>query len=161
MTNPIGTITAMSIAAAMAMGQGASAQTPSSALPRWMAGCWSGDVRGTVVTERWIVADGATLIGTSHTVKNGAVSEFEFLRVLVKGGVATYVAQPGGAPPTSFAATSQTSRAVTFENPGHDFPKRIGYQRVDATHLTAWIDGGPGGQGPRLEFPMTHVTCEP
>lgn len=137
------------------------AQPGADALPRWMAGCWSGAVRGTVVTERWVVADAATLIGTSHTLKDGALSEFEFLRVLVKGGVATYVAQPGGAPPTSFAATSQTTSAITFENPGHDFPRRIGYQRLDATHLTAWIDGGPAGKSPRLEFPMTRVACEP
>ena len=137
------------------------ARAPPDPLPRWMAGCWSGAVRGTVVSERWLVADSATMIGTSHTLKGPALSEFEFLRVVAKAGVATYIAQPGGAPPTSFAATSSTASAITFENPGHDFPKRVGYQRVDATHLTAWIDGGASGQGPRLEFPMTRAACEP
>lgn len=152
---------ALTVLAWLAAAGVAGAQTPTEALPRWMAGCWSGAMRGAVVTERWVVADGATLIGTSHTVKDGAVSAFEFLRVVVKTGVATYVAQPGGAPPTSFAATSQSAGAITFENPGHDFPKRIGYQRVDATHLIAWIDGGAAGAGRRVEYPMARVACEP
>ncbi|MGD9903051.1 MAG: DUF6265 family protein [Vicinamibacterales bacterium] len=127
-------------------------------LPRWMAGCWSGSRDGETFTERWITADAATLIGTSHTVKDGALTGFEFLRVVVKGGVPVYVAQPGGAPPTEFTATSESAEAVVFENPSHDFPKRVGYRRVDPTHLTAWIDGGAGATGPRLEFAMTR--CE-
>ncbi len=161
MTKPHGPVTAMALIGMLAMGAPAPAQPAAEPLPRWMAGCWSGAVRGTVVTERWVVADPATMIGTSHTVKGQSVSEFEFLRVVVKGGVATYIAQPGGAPPTSFAATAHTTRAITFENPAHDFPKRIGYERVDATHLTAWIDGGAAPAGQRMEFPLTRVACEP
>jgi hypothetical protein len=151
----------MAVIGVLAGGDASAAQPPAEALPRWMAGCWSGAVRGTVVTERWVVADAATMIGTSHTLKDQAVSEFEFLRVVVTGGVATYVAQPGGAPPTAFAATTRGAGAITFENPRHDFPKRVGYRRVDATHLTAWIDGGAGASGRPIEFPLTRVSCEP
>jgi hypothetical protein len=151
----------MLLGVAVWMAPVASAQVPSDPLPRWIAGCWSATVRGAVVTERWIVADGVTMIGTSHTLKNQVVSEFEFLRVVVKSGVAAYIAQPGGAPPTSFQATSRAGNAITFENPAHDFPKRIGYERPDTAHLTAWIDGGPAAKGPRLEFPMARVACEP
>jgi hypothetical protein len=129
--------------------------------PVWMTGCWAGTRDGETFTERWFVADTATLIGTSHTVKAGVLSAFEFLRVVQKNGVAVYVAQPQGAPPTEFTATAQTTTEITFGNPMHDFPKRIGYRRLDATHLTAWIDGGAGGKGPRLEFAMTRTRCEP
>jgi hypothetical protein len=129
--------------------------------PAWMTGCWTGTRDGETFTERWFVADAATLIGTSHTVKAGVLSAFEFLRVVQKGEVAVYVAQPQGAPPTEFTATAQTTSDITFVNPTHDFPKRIGYRRLDATHLTAWIDGGEGGKGPRLEFAMTRTRCEP
>lgn len=161
MTLRIWRVTMTAVVGLLAMTAGAAAQPAPGALPRWMAGCWSGEVRGTVVNERWTIADAATLIGTSHTVKGAAVSEFEFLRVVVTGGIATYIAQPGGAPPTTFAATTQTASAITFANPAHDFPKRVGYQRVDATHLTAWIDGGAAANGPRVEFPMTRTPCEP
>ena len=130
-------------------------------LPRWFAGCWSGAGDGGQVTERWIAAGQATLIGTSHTLKNGVLSAFEFLRVVLKNGIAVYVAQPNGAPPTEFTAVEQSSSAIVFTNPAHDFPKRVGYRLVDATHLHAWIDGGPEGKGPRIEFAMTRTSCDP
>ena len=38
---------------------------------------------------------------------------------------------------TEFTATEQSSTAIGFANPAHDFPKRVGYRLVDATHLTA------------------------
>lgn len=129
-------------------------------LPLWMVGCWTGSRGAETFTERWTAADASTLIGTSHTVKGGALSAFEFLRVVLKAGVPVYVAQPNGVPPTEFTATGQATAEITFANPAHDFPKRVGYRRLDATHLTAWIDGGPGGKGPRLEFAMTRVACE-
>ena len=151
-------------AAALALAMVGAAVTPVSAraeLPRWFAGCWSGSRDGEQFTERWLVADDTTMIGTSHTLKGGRLSAFEFLRVVLKGGVAVYVAQPGGAAPTEFTATEQSSTVIVFANPGHDFPKRVGYRLVDATHLTAWIDGGASGGGPRLEFAMTKAPCEP
>jgi hypothetical protein len=129
-------------------------------LPRWMTGCWTGSRGAETFTERWVAADASTLIGTSHTVKGGVLSAFEFLRVVLKGAAAVYVAQPNGVPPTEFAATAQTPAEITFENPAHDFPKRVGYRRLDGTHLTAWIDGGPGAKGPRLEFAMTKTACD-
>ena len=129
-------------------------------LPTWMVGCWTGSRGAETFNERWVAADATTLIGTSHTVKGGTLSAFEFLRVVMRGGVAVYVAQPNGVPPTEFTATAQTTAEVTFANPAHDFPKRVGYRRLDATHLTAWIDGGPGATGPRVEFAMARVACE-
>lgn len=129
-------------------------------LPVWMVGCWTGSRGAETFTERWTAADASTLIGTSHTVKGGALSAFEFLRVVLKAGVPVYVAQPNGVPPTEFTAAAQTGAEITFANPAHDFPKRVGYRRLDATHLTAWIDGGPDGAGPRLEFAMTRIPCD-
>lgn len=142
-------------------GTHAATQAGAPGLPSWMVGCWAGADGPEVVRERWIAADAATLLGTSHTVKGGVLTAFEFLRVVRKNGRAVYVAQPGGVPPTEFGATGQTAAAITFENPAHDFPKRVGYQRVDDTHLTAWIDGGVAGGGPRIEYPMRRERCEP
>lgn len=129
-------------------------------LPVWITGCWTGSRGAETFTERWTAADASTLIGTSHTVKAGALSAFEFLRVVLKDGVPVYVAQPNGVPPTEFRATAQRAGEITFENPAHDFPKRVGYRRIDASHLTAWIDGGAGAKGPRLEFAMTRTPCD-
>lgn len=140
---------------------GAEQQAPTaSTLPTWMVGCWAGEQAGERFHERWIAADSATLLGVSHTVKAGKMTAFEFLRVVPKNGKATYVAQPGGAPPTEFVATSQTAARIVFENPAHDFPKRVIYERSGTDRLTASIDGGTTGSQ-RIEFAMARERCEP
>ena len=136
--------------------------TAAAELPRWIAGCWSGTRGAERFTERWAVADNDTLLGVAHTVKDAAVSAFEFLRIVVRGDRLVYIAQPGGAPPTEFAAApaDQSPSAITFANSQHDFPKRVGYRQSGVNALTAWIDGGPTSTS-RIEYAMTRVDCEP
>ena len=143
-------------------GPDGSTTAQTAALPGWIAGCWSGTRGAERFTERWIAADATTLIGVAHTLKDGRLSAFEFLRVVVRGDRLVYIAQPNGVPPTEFTAppADQTPTAITFANPQHDFPKRVGYQQTGVKGLTAWIDGGDVG-GPRIEYAMTRVACEP
>lgn len=130
-------------------------------LPRWLAGCWSGAREAERFTERWTVADAVTMLGVAHTVKGGRVSAFEFLRIVVRGDHLVYIAQPGGTPPTEFANKpgDQSGSAVTFANPRHDFPKRVGYRMRGPDALTAWIDGG--AEGAATEYVMTRISGEP
>ncbi|HUO85077.1 MAG TPA: hypothetical protein VM534_08185, partial [Thermoanaerobaculia bacterium] len=52
-----------------------------------------------------------------------------------------YVAMPGGGSPTEFKATLVEESRITFENPQHDFPKRIRYWR-EGQKLCAAADDG-------------------
>jgi hypothetical protein len=88
------------------------------------------------------------------------MTAFEFLRIVVRDGTPVYIAQPNGVPPTEFTATSRTADRVVFENPSHDFPKRVIYQRTSADGLTASVDGGDGGKG-RLDYVMSRGACAP
>ncbi len=129
-------------------------------LPTWLAGCWSNT--GTPsVSEHWVLA-GDALIGVGTTVASGRLREFEWLRIVVEGPAesptVTYLAQPGGAPPTRFARESGGPSEIVFANPAHDFPKRVGYRRTGDA-LLAWIDGGTDSSK-RVEFPMRKVPCE-
>lgn len=165
----IAAIVVMTWTAMAGPGGSTTAQT-TAALPGWIAGCWSGTRGAERFTERWTAADETTLIGVAHTVKRGRLSAFEFLRIVARGERLIYVAQPNGAAPTEFASApaDQTPAAITFANPQHDFPKRVGYQRTGPDALTAWIDGGlstalgPGAAGgSRIEYAMTRTPCEP
>lgn len=129
-------------------------------LPRWLVGCWSGGSGDLRFRERWTAADAQTLLGVGYTVAQDGLRSFEYLRVVIEEGRAIYIAQPSGAPATKFTASALTAREVTFENLTHDFPKRVSYRRVDATHLLAWIDGGTSASR-RIEFPMQRESCEP
>ncbi len=151
------------IVLAVGGGTAFTARTRAAELPRWIAGCWSGSRGAERFSERWVVADGNTLLGVAHTLKGSTLSAFEFLRIVVRGDELVYIAQPGGAPPTEFVAApaDQSASAITFANPKHDFPKRVGYRMPGPEALTAWIDGGAGGKAPRIEFVMRKANCEP
>jgi CubicO group peptidase (beta-lactamase class C family) len=129
-------------------------------VPEWLAGCWSGTVRGDHLDERWTRPAPGILVGTSTTTRDGALRSFEFLRIVIEDGRTVYVAQPGGRPPAAFPATAATGRSIVFENPTHDFPKRIAYEKRDDGSLLAWIDGGEEAAGSRIEFPLTRSSCE-
>jgi hypothetical protein len=59
--------------------------------------------------------------------------------------------------PVSFTLTSGKGGVFIFENPKHDFPKRIVYELVNNDSLHAWIDDGPAGTGQRNDFYYTRI----
>jgi hypothetical protein len=126
----------------------------------WLSGCWAGERGSTRFREIWTVASPDLLVGVNVTTQPSKPAQFEFLRIEMRDGQAAYVAQPGGAPPTAFTrdAASSTPDTAVFANPKHDFPKRVGYRRVDAQAVLAWIDGGASGDG-RIEYPMKRAAC--
>ena len=88
-------------------------------------------------------AAGGALLGTSRTVSGGRMVAFEFLRIVEKGGQLLYVAQPGGATPTEFILVELDETRAVFEDPFHDFPQRIEYERADDQLVAeiSFIDG--------------------
>lgn len=121
----------------------------------WISGDWKLEWKGRVVEEHWTQPAGGTMIGVSRTVAREKTIEFEFLRIIEREGKLVYLAQPGGRAATEFTATSVSAEQVVFENPQHDFPKRIMYKKVSDRCVTASIDGGEGTK--RIEFPY----CRP
>lgn len=112
----------------------------------WMRGTWrtapEGPDGGTVTVERWLPTDGDVTLGTSETTEGGHTTFFEYLRIEATGGALVYVAQPRGGPAVRFPATLVEPGRAVFENPAHDFPTRITYQR-EGEILVASIEG-PG-----------------
>lgn len=147
MTNVLGVVTAIVMFG--------TTQPADTAVGRFgfVEGCWERQSGGETGRETWRVASDDFLIGTSTTVVAGRVKEFEFLRVESKGGVVSYLAQPGGAPVTPFVLDPASKPGeATFVNMQHDFPKRVVYRKVGADGLLALIDGGPGTRA--IEYPM-------
>ena len=56
-------------------------------------------------------------------------------------------------------AREATDSTVVFENRTHDFPQRVGYRKVGADSLLAWIEGERNGRTRRIEFPYRRVRC--
>lgn len=118
---------------------GATAQNPDRSMPDWMSGYWLACEEGETA-ENWIGAGRDTLLGAN--LSNGG---YEFLRIAANAnGEIVYYSMPGGrSPPTEFVLTGHAGQRAVFENPAHDFPKRIIYER-DGEAMIARIDGGEG-----------------
>lgn len=120
---------------------GVAAQNSARGTPDWMSGYWLSCQDGEAA-ENWIGAGRGVLLGT-----NLSGGGYEFLRIAEnESGDIVYYSMPGGrAPPTAFALTAHADQRAVFENPAHDFPKRIIYER-DGEVMVARIDGGEGSE---------------
>ena len=92
------------------------------------------------------------MLAVSRTVSRGKMGAFEYLRIVERDGGLVYIAQPGGAAPTEFVLTELGTNRAVFENPRHDYPKRIAYELSAEGGLSATIGFTKGGSPRRFEF---------
>jgi hypothetical protein len=121
-------------------------QTTTLADLSWIAGAWETAPGGKrQIEEHWTMAAGATMMGMSRTVAGEKTVEFEYLRIEQRADGIYYVAHPKArCPGTDFKLTRASANEAVFENPQHDFPKRIIYRKGADDSLTASVDGGEG-----------------
>jgi hypothetical protein len=137
-----------------------SAQAPASVQVdqlAWFSGCWQIARGDQLVDEQWMAPRGNVMLGMSRTTRGGRTTAIEFVTLRLVDGRIVYEANPSGQKPTSFPATTASPDRAVFENPSHDYPKRIIYERRGDTAITASIDDGAGGK--RVEYPFRRVAC--
>ena len=114
----------------------------------WLSGDWQTVPGGRArIEEHWTVPAGGMMIGMGRTVVGDKTAEFEFLRIEQRGDDIYYVANPNArCPQTDFKLTRLAGQEVVFENPAHDYPKRVTYRKNSNGSLLASIDAGEGSQ---------------
>jgi len=120
----------------------------------WIAGDWQTPAGGRAqIEEHWTQVAGATMMGVSRTVAGEKTVEFEYLRIEQRADGIYYVAHPKArCPGTDFKLNRASATEAVFENPQHDFPKRIIYRKTADEGLTASIDGGEGTKAMSFGF---------
>lgn len=120
----------------------------------WLADDWvilrNGERTGTHetwkrVTDSLFRCKGYVITTAGDTVLN------ETVELSVKDGTLYYtttVWNQNAGQPVPFRLASQTGNSWTFENPTHDFPQRIHYERIGMDSLSAWIEG----RGRKMEY---------
>ena len=126
----------------------------------WLQGCWEIVSPQRTVEEQWMAPRGGIMIGMGRTVRDGRLVEYETVVIREEGNQLAYEAHPSGQAPAVFLANAVTDSMVVFENPKHDFPQKVGYQRDGADTLLAWIEGTDKGQTRRIEFPYRRAMCQ-
>ncbi len=151
---------ALAAAALMVAATAVPAQTPSVADLGWIAGCWGADDRETGSGEYWVLTDKGELLGVGRTVRDGKTLDYEFMQIHRIGDQLAFTAEPSCQEETTFTLVRHEASSVTFENPLHDFPQRIIYERAGPDRLVARVEGLREGALRSLDFPMTRQACE-
>ena len=111
----------------------------------WLIGNWEQKLPNGIITETWEKENDSTFNGKSYFIKEKDTLSFESIELLQKGDVLYYIPTVKGQnsdKPVTFKLTTATEKEFTFENPAHDFPKRIVYRFVTADSLHAFVDDG-------------------
>ena len=103
----------------------------------WMSGRWVPEEWNDRWTEEvWSEPRGGVMLGYGRAGAGERLREFELLRIQAgEDGVPVYYAQLGNNAPIGFRLTAHDATSATFENPRHDFPQRIRYERSGDTML--------------------------
>ena len=130
-------------------GLGARAAQDSAPAPKldavaFIAGHWRQDGARDMTEEIWLPPRGGLMLGLNRGVRPGRKASFEYLRIEEDEKGVVYLASPRGTKPTPFRLTTVEKNRAVFENPEHDFPKKIEY-RLDGAKLVASIAGDKPG----------------
>ncbi len=120
----------------------------------WLAGAWVGSrSSGSSIEERWSPPLGGAMLAVSRSVNtSGKMFAFEYLRIVERDDGLVYIAQPGGKTATEFVLTELDKTRAVFDNPRHDYPKRIVYELSAEGGLSATTGYLKGGTPRRFEF---------
>ena len=126
----------------------------------WLRGCWEETTPRGTVEERWLAPRGGSMLNLGRTVRDGRLLEYEVVLLTEQDGRLAYEAHPSGQASTTFRSIHVSDSLLVFEDPAHDFPQRVAYQRQGTDSLLAWIEGTANGQTRRISFPYARVSCD-
>lgn len=149
------------LSAVLALAPPPEAPAPGITRLAWLQGCWQDASPERTVEEHWMAPRGTSMVGMARTVRGTELVEYELVVIREQGGKLAYEAHPSGQRAATFTSSTVAEGAVVFENPAHDYPKRVGYERSGKDTIVAWIDAGPDSERPRHEFAYRRVTCGP
>jgi len=110
----------------------------------FLTGVWVESRGASRVEEYWTPAAGGQLLGAGRELQGGKLMFFEHMRIEERGASLVFVALPFGKGSTEFALKSCAAHELVFENPAHDYPKRIRYRLEQGGTLVARIEGDGG-----------------
>jgi hypothetical protein len=130
---------------------------------RWMLGDWvTGDWQS-VTHESWNELGPQTFegSGSERSLADGKLLGTEALRLLeMADGVFYFAKVAHNELPVAFALTECSGDRLVFENPAHDFPRRLEYSRTADGRMAVTISDG-NNPGETLNFERDDAATDP
>ncbi len=109
-------------------------------------GSWIMHMKNAVIIESWQKKSSNEMTGKSIMIRNERDTMLlETISLVSNKQSIVFTALTGGyskEQATSFVLSSAKGNKFVFENPQHDFPKRITYHLINKDSIHAWIDDG-------------------
>ncbi len=121
---------------------------------RWLLGQWAAQSDDKQILETWREASATTFEGSSVTSAraDAVVLDGEDLRLVAMLDAVFYVAKVEHNPyPVAFRMTVCDADRLVFENPTHDFPRRLEYALQPDGRLEVSVSDG-ADRGFKLQF---------
>jgi hypothetical protein len=127
---------------------------------RWILGEWESKSADGNLSETWKKVNDSTFQAQSYFIKEKDTLHFESITLQQNGEVLSYNAIVKGQnsdKPVSFKLTNSTEKQLIFENPKHDYPKKIIYTQINEDNLVAEISGTLEGKATSEKFAMNKT----
>ncbi len=111
-------------------------------IPDFLQGTWK--MENKEIYEHWDKLNSQTLKGFSYKLKNGHKEISEYLDICERDNQTIYTAtviNQNNGKGIDFTLT-KTDSTYTFENPAHDFPKKISYQKLADNEIFVQVSDG-------------------
>lgn len=127
---------------------------------QWILGTWETQTHTRTIYETWTLENDHALFAASYRLANFDTIFLERIQLVKEGETLffkpTVEDQNEGATIT-FTLKSIHAHGWEFENPDHDFPQLIAYERVGIDSLVATVSGTVDGEHRERSFGMKRV----
>lgn len=123
----------------------------------WLVGNWEQKLPDGLLSESWTKENDSTLLGKSYFIKEEDTIHSESIVLTQKNDDLLYIPTVNGQnnnEPITFRLTSEAENLFDFENPAHDYPKKISYKKISDNQLVATISGVQQGKPSQESYPM-------
>ena len=126
----------------------------------WFIGRWENATPEMTFTEIWKKANDSTYTAESFVLVSKDTVFYESVDLLQKNDSLFYtvsVRNQNNEKPVSFYLTKSNNNQLIFENPKHDFPNKIMYNKINNDSIVATIEGIKNGKTQSETFPMKRT----
>lgn len=124
----------------------------------WLAGQWESIMGTGIYHEEWTLTENNEMTGRAYLLKQGEISNNEKLLIHPVENEIYYTADVSHNPsPVSFKLTYSSDTIFVFENPEHDFPKKITYEKRGENNFIATVEAEMDGRLRKLVYDLKRL----
>ena len=111
---------------------------------QWIIGNWEQKTDAGILTESWKRQNDSVFVGSTYFINESDTLHSETILLEQRADSITYSAKVKGQnneKAIPFTLTTANTNVLVFENPAHDYPQKIEYQKSKSNGLQVTISG--------------------